>query len=72
MLTYRYCADVNGVCSYEGSMTGDNEYTEIWYDKDGNAEEKYVYTYGEDSYSYVKYDGSGAEVKRVENKEYKR
>lgn len=72
MHTYQYCANVYGVCSYEGSMTGDNEYTEIWYDKDGNIEEKYVYTYGEDSYSYVKYDGSGAEVKRLENKEYKR
>lgn len=72
MHTYRYCADSNGVVSYEGKMTGDNEYTEIWYNNDGSVSEKYVYTYDADSYSYVRYDGSGSEIDRKENKAYKR
>lgn len=72
MYTYRYCAASDGVVSYEGKMTGDNEYTEIWYNKDGSISEKYVYTYDAYYYGYVRYDGNGSEIDRKENKAYKR
>lgn len=70
MYTSEYQADSSGVCSMEGSMTGDNEYTVVYYNSDGSVNTTRVYTYGTDTYSYVEYDGSGAEKSRQENAAY--
>ena len=54
-----------------GEMTGPNEYTETSYNDDGTPYFVRVWTYGESTYHYVEYDGSGSVIKESKELYYK-